>query len=153
MMSAPAQSADELAGLGIRIRGPHPALAEIAISSIVRARHTIEKRRLIADQYRARLGDLVPAWLNPDEPLVRMPVIVDDADAVTARLRRSGWDLGPRWFDAPVHPRGSVSDYVSGAAPSAERLASTVLTLPTHPWIDRATADRLSDAVLAARSS
>jgi dTDP-4-amino-4,6-dideoxygalactose transaminase len=150
MISAPAQSTDELAGLGVRIERPHPALAEIAVSSVTRSRQTAEHRKSIAAHYRKRLRDLVPSWLNPEEPLVRMPVVVDDATLVTARLRRLGWDLGPRWFDAPVHPRGSISDYVAGTAPNAERLALTVLSLPTHPWIDRATADRLSEALLKA---
>ncbi|MBA2719090.1 MAG: DegT/DnrJ/EryC1/StrS family aminotransferase [Chloroflexi bacterium] len=152
-LSAPAQTADELAGHGVRLTALHPALAEIAIASVARSGRTIDHRRSIADRYRARLGELVPAWLGAELALVRMPVLVDDADAVTARLRRSGWDVGPRWFNAPVHPRGSISDYQPGTAPNAEKLASTVLTLPTHPLIDATTADRLADAVLAASAS
>jgi dTDP-4-amino-4,6-dideoxygalactose transaminase len=78
---------------------------------------------------------------------------VEDAETTWATLRRAGWDLGPRWFNAPVHPRGSISDYPAGSAPNAERLVRTVLTLPTHPLISAEIADEISDAVAAAAST
>ncbi len=148
VVSAPAQTPDELAGRGVEITAPHPALAEIAIGSVRRAPSTIAHRRAIGDRYRERLGSLVPDWLPRGAAFVRMPILVGDAEAVTVRLLREGWDLGPRWFDAPVHPRGSASDYPPGSAPNAERLASRVMTLPTHPAIDEQVADRLIEAIL-----
>lgn len=149
-LSVPGQSEDELAGSGIQLSGPHPVMAEIGITSLRRLAATMDHRRWIADVYRAELGDLVPGWSPPDVTLVRMPVLVSDAASVARSMRERGWDLGPRWFDASIHPAGSISDYVPGSAPAAERLSASVLTLPTHALIDKPTARRIAVAVLAA---
>jgi dTDP-4-amino-4,6-dideoxygalactose transaminase len=79
-----------------------------------------------------------------------MPIEVEDADRVTRALRAVGIDLGRRWFDAPIHPRGSQSTYVPGSAPMAERLASRVISLPTHPLISLADVDAIAAAIRAA---
>lgn len=150
IVSIPAQTADELAGRGVDLIRLHPSLAEAGIRSVQRSTATNDHRREIATAYREAIPELIPSWLPIEAALVRLPIVVDDAAAVTARLRAQGWDFGPRWFDAPVHPDGSVSDYPAGAAPQAERLAARVLTLPTHARIDRKTAARVAEAVFDA---
>jgi dTDP-4-amino-4,6-dideoxygalactose transaminase len=152
-ISVPAQTDDELHGLGVEILGCQPELAAAAERAVASAPQTIDHRRSIGARYRARLCGQVPPWAAGDEALVRMPLVVEDAETTWATLRRAGWDLGPRWFNAPVHPRGSISDYPAGSAPNAERLVRTVLTLPTHPLISAEIADEISDAVAAAAST
>ena len=79
-----------------------------------------------------------------------MPIVVDDAAPVTARLRAAGLDPGPRWFDAPVHPTGSRSSYVPGSAPIAESLSRRILSLPTHQLIRADDIDKIARVILSA---
>jgi hypothetical protein len=62
-------------------------------------------------------------------------------------LRRSGWDLGGRWFSAPIYPPTNderVFGYAAGTCPNAERLATQMLNLPTHPLVTAGVARRLT---------
>lgn len=134
-LSQPGQTPGEIAGGPIDIRRLDPRLATIAHSSVAGAQANLDHRARVAAQYIERLGPLIPDWARVARPYVRMPAIVDDARRVTRALRAAGVDLGPRWFEAPVHPAGTRSSYVPGSAPNAERLAAQVISLPTHPLI------------------
>jgi dTDP-4-amino-4,6-dideoxygalactose transaminase len=149
-VSAPSQTDDERSGGHVAVTKMHPASATAGLASVIRAGVNLDHRRRLCGYYQAHLGDLVPVWARVDLPLVRQPILVDDADRTSARLRRAGLDLGTRWFDAPIHPRGSRADYVPGTAPRAERLASQVLSLPTHLRVNRRTAAWVVSVVLDA---
>ena len=148
--SHPAQTQGELGGGPVEIRAMHPDFATVALAGIENASANLAHRREIGGIYRERLASLVPDWAAADVPLIRQPIVVDDAEALRLRIRGAGIELGPRWFEAPIHPRGSVSSYQPGRAPRAERLAASVLSLPTHPRVDPATAVSLADAIMAA---
>jgi perosamine synthetase len=149
-LSEPAQTAVELAGGPVARSSLAAPFAAMAEASLGRLQANLDHRQAIAERYIERLGSWVPSWASQAIPYVRMPILVDDADDVTRRLRKGGMDLGPRWFEAPVHPAGSRSTYVAGLAPSADRLSRSVLSLPTHQLIGRGDADKICDAVLAA---
>ncbi len=152
-VSAESQRPDELAGGSVALLGMHPALAELALGAIRRLRANLTHRRTISALYTRQLGSLVPDWAKVDLPLVRQPILVDDADAVAARVRAEGFDLGRRWFEAPVHPRGSRSGLLPWQAPRGLALSARVLSLPTHPRIDPGEAVVLSKAILRAAAS
>lgn len=151
-LSTPGQTVDELNGGMVAMYALHPALASAGIASIRRHVSNLEHRRRMAAVYRSVLGSLIPAWAAEDRPYVRQPVLVDDAERSSRLLRQKGIDLGIRWFNAPVHPLGSLSTYQSGSAPVAERLVSQVLTLPTHLGISVADAQMLAKQVADAAS-
>jgi hypothetical protein len=146
-LSTPGQTLDEIGGSAVEPRAMTPRLANIGRLALTRLAANLAHRRVIVNLYRARLGELVPAWADVDRPLVRLPLVVEDADGATARLRRLGFSLGQRWFDAPVHPSGSASTYQPGTAPNAERLARTVLSLPTHARVTTEVAEELALAI------
>lgn len=149
-ISIPAQSEDEMHGGSVALLGPHPMLATVGASALRQVGTVLDHRRDIARIYRSRLAHLVPDWAKADIPYLRQPILVEDAEATTRALRSAGIDLGRRWFDSPIHPHGSISTYLPGGAPEAERLSVRVLSLPTHPMIDRATAVSIAAHVLAA---
>ncbi|HEX5824700.1 MAG TPA: DegT/DnrJ/EryC1/StrS family aminotransferase, partial [Candidatus Limnocylindrales bacterium] len=150
VFSEPGQSRAEIAGGDVDLAALHPALAAAARAGVERAAANRSHRLWAVERYVERLGDLVPAWAVVGRPYVRMPIIVDDAAPVTARLRAAGLDLGPRWFDAPVHPTGSRSSYVPGSAPIAESLSRRILSLPTHPLIRADDIDEIAQVILSA---
>lgn len=145
--SWPSQGDNELAGLGIEPRAMHPLLAAVALPAVRAAADNLEHRTRVADVYQTELAQLVPPWVPAGAPLVRFPVLVDDAQIVHRRLRHLGADLGRRWFEAPVHPAGAASTYRPGTAPRAEELTRRVLTLPTHPRLSLRRARYLSELV------
>lgn len=134
-LSEPGQTREELDGGTVRLRSLHPLLAAAGHLAVSRAPQNLAHRAWAARRYAEGLGDFVPAWALPIRPYVRMPIVVHDASVVTLVLRRGGIDLGPRWFESPVHPAGSRSTYRVGSAPRAEALAKRVLSLPTHPLV------------------
>lgn len=134
-LSMPAQSGDELAGLGIRPTRLHPMYATVALQGIHDAGRRIGQRHRLAEIYAKELGSLVPEAARDGSPVVRMPVLVEDAAIVRRVLRERGLDLGEPWFSAPVHPAGSRSSYPAGSAPRAEALTRSILNLPLHGLI------------------
>ena len=145
------QSSDELRGAGVDaplLGPPDRSLAGLVVSQLRRGRDAAAHRAHIVSVYdgAARL-DRAPA------ALVRYPMSVDDPDDFERRMLDHGWDLRGRWFNAPLHPRGTelgAFGYAPGQAPVAERLAATVVNLPTHPLVDADAARGLIAAALAA---
>jgi dTDP-4-amino-4,6-dideoxygalactose transaminase len=127
----------------------HPRLAAVAEHGMRRAAANVAHRVAIGRIYHDLLSPLVPEWLPADVALVRFPLVVEDAADLTRLLRGRGLDLGPRWFEAPVHPSGAMSSYRPGSAPAAERLAARVVTLPTHPRVSEDEARSIAAAVAA----
>ena len=118
------------------------------VSQVRRAAGLSAHRARIVSVYDRRAGIQRGA-----EPLVRYPLIAEDPDRFEAALERAGWDVRGRWFNGPVHPRSSdlaALGYQPGSAPNAERLAATVVNLPTHPLISSQAAEALIDAAIAA---
>lgn len=141
------QTEDEVSGRGIQPAAMHPRLAGVAEHSIRCAAVNVAHRIAIGRIYHEQLSELVPEWLPAGAALVRFPVIVEDAATIARLMRQRGLDLGPRWFEAPVHPAGAISSYVPTSAPAAEHLAARVLTLPTHARVSTDEATRIAATV------
>jgi hypothetical protein len=79
------------------------------------------------------------------EPLVRYPMTVPDPDLFEAHFAQAGWDIHGRWFQSPLHGAEDLGafGYQLGSAPYAERLASCVVNLPTHPLLTEPEARQL----------
>jgi perosamine synthetase len=111
--------------------------ALVALRQLRRLDANLAHRRTIADRYAAELpalGFSVPAPPQQAETAyVRFPIRVaerEEADRIVARRVVLG-----RWFNSVLqlsdHP--GVAGYVAGSCPTAERLASELMNLPTHP--------------------
>ncbi len=112
---------------------------------------TVAHRRRIAHFYCQRLQQWDIAL--QEEPKgafsvpLRVPIRVRQRERLLEEARRSRIELGD-WFNAPLHPGEVVQEafgYESGTCPHAERAASGLVNLPTHPGVDRKAAFRILD--------
>lgn len=111
-------------------------------------------RQRVANGYDRRLAGRVtlPAR-RADSTATWAPytVQIDNRDAVAAQLQSAGIPTGI-YYPRPMHlqPAYLAQGEGAGSLPASERLASRVLSLPTHPYLGEATLDRIADALLAA---
>jgi len=109
-------------------------------------------RDKIADRY-MELLDSVPgislprSYLNDRPGSLRFPVLVDDparrAD-ILAKSRRLGYGISPMYPTA-LNAVSDLVEYVDGDLEGSIRIASSILTLPTHKYLR--SADNNFDAV------
>jgi dTDP-4-amino-4,6-dideoxygalactose transaminase len=148
-ISVAAQEEHELEGVGIKPTQMHPLNATVGLAGLASLSGMLDHRRRLAELYAAELGSLVAPAARNGSAVVRMPIQVEQPTAVRARVREHGIDLGNPWFNATVHPAGSVSTYVPGSAPVAEAITQRILNLPLHGLIDEAAARRIARLVAA----
>jgi perosamine synthetase len=68
--------------------------------------------------------------------LQKYPILVQNRDYILQELQHYGIHLQDGWCGAVINPPSIESSdvmYCQGTTPEAERIASTVLNLPTHP--------------------
>lgn len=145
------QTLQELHGGGVApgLRGrPNRGVTRLVESQFRKLTQVGEHRARVVGIYDAQAG-----IRREPEALVRYPMTTNDPHAFEEAFRREGWDITGRWFAAPLHP--PLADpqpfgYEPGSAPVGERLASTVVNLPTHRLISDSIASRLIATALAA---
>ena len=103
----------------------------------------VQRRRRNYRQLEDRLGDLVPPMLDRLTPGIS-PLFyafqVEERDAVLARLKAGGVEIGEFWPD--WHPGVPRHEF-----PEVDRLRRTALWLPCHQDLTAPAIDRLADAV------
>lgn len=113
----------------------------------------IEQRRRAAADYDALLRHQVPVLaVRHDRSSVyaQYTVLVDERERVRAALGAAGIPSAVH-YPVPIHHQGAYAHLASGAAyPVAEALARRVLSLPMGPFLARADAERVAEALLAA---
>lgn len=145
------QSLEELEGGGVqpRLLGPPPrTAARLMVEQLRRADELARQRAEIVALY-----DRAAGVGRPAEPLSRYPMVVSNLDELDEELRKIGWVLGGRWFEAPLHPAGtdpSAFGYEVPPDSTAVRLSRSVINLPTHRLVTTADARELIAAALAA---
>jgi dTDP-4-amino-4,6-dideoxygalactose transaminase len=106
-------------------------------------------RRAIAEIYRHQLDAALLDWPGGDEPDAEshhlFPILVDDRDAVAARLAELGIGTGVHYRQTV--PGTAAFGGLTGAFPVAERRAARQLSLPMHPFMDAEQAERVCAAV------
>lgn len=88
----------------------------------------------------------MPTHVNDRFPLQKFPLYAEKADDIRATLKQKNIYLEDGWTGAAVCPRNvhlEAAGYVPGSCPNAERVARTVLTLPTHPTMTEKQAKKL----------
>lgn len=112
------------------------SLACLAISQLKRVEHYNKRRKALTVLYQKLLDDTVTTIVYKKEAaLLRFPILMPHANDVVSYMRKKGIYLG-RWYSNIIDPIGSnvhVSGYRIGSCPNAERLAHTIVNLPTYP--------------------
>lgn len=97
-------------------------------------------------QAAAQYGWNIPHGVDANLPLQKFPIIVPDADALRSALKKRCIYLDDGWTGSSVCPRSvdqEAAGYIEGSCPKAERLARTVVSLPTHPTMSLEQAKKL----------
>ena len=113
----------------------------------------IELRQKVAARYNAALADMV------DVPVIdskarsvwaQYTIKLDNRDRVAAGLKAVGVPTAI-YYPRSLNHQPAYRDYpiVAGGVPVAEALASQVLSLPFHPYLDEATQDYIVDQLRA----
>lgn len=145
------QSPEELGGGGVqpRLLGPPPqTVARLIVEQLRRADELARQRAEVVALY-----DRAAGVGRPPEPLSRYPMAVPSLETLDEEMRKAGWVLGGRWFEAPLHPAASDPNVFGYDVPpdsTAVRLSRSVINLPTHRLVTPADASALIAAALAA---
>jgi UDP-2-acetamido-2-deoxy-ribo-hexuluronate aminotransferase len=112
----------------------------------------IEARDRLARNYGAALKDAVKTPSPPDglrSAWAQYTIQTDDRDGLKARLGEKGVPTAI-YYPQPMHLQSAYRALGGGegSLPVTERLCGRVLSLPMHPYMDDATAERICEAVL-----
>ena len=113
----------------------------------------MEVRDKIARRYSERLGDIVTTPIVPSGSTsvwaqYTIRVANGRRDAVATMLKAEGIPTAI-YYPIPLHRQQAYKHYPvgKGGLPVSDRLASEVISLPMHAYLDTATQDRVIDAV------
>jgi len=128
--------------------------AAVLLAKLTAFPREIASRERLAMAYDRRLGNLVttPTRLpGATSVWAQYTIQLERRDAVAAALKAAGVPTATH-YRTPLHLEPAYQAFGRGAGslPVAERLCGRVLSLPMHGYMDDATAERISDAVVAA---
>jgi UDP-2-acetamido-2-deoxy-ribo-hexuluronate aminotransferase len=128
----------------------------VVLAKLERFGAEIECRGEVAGRYCDLLDGLpglVLPTLRPDRTSAwaQFTVQVAGRDALAAGLKAAGIPTAVH-YPVPLHRQPAYADRVRAAGPLAvaERAAERVISLPMHPYLDRATQARIRDAIATA---
>ena len=109
-------------------------------------------RQQVAERYTEQLGAAgieVPYVASHNTSAwAQYTVRVDNREAVQAALKEQGIPTAVH-YPIPLNRQPAVEDAMV-SLPVGDRMAEQVMSLPMHPYMDEATADRICDALIAA---
>ncbi len=130
-----------------------PRQTSIALSGLNTLERVAEHRRLIAHVYAQTLDTriFIPAAISTVDASanLRFPILVENRDALIAYLRTCGIHVSDIWYDAPIAPKKyrEKIPYVAGTCPHAEKVADTMVNLPTHINVSPTQAKNIAEEV------
>ncbi len=149
------QGTDKYDNVRIGVNGRLDTMqAAILLEKLAIFEEEIAARDRVANAYSAALAGVseTPA-LIPDATSIwaQYTIKIDDRDGVADRLKAAGVPTAI-YYPRPLHRQTAYRDYPTapGGLPVSEALADRVLSLPMHPYLDRATQDRIIAAVIDA---
>jgi perosamine synthetase len=139
------------------------AMAELALSQICRLKQINDHRRALTSFYlkagkdkglwRSGGEDPVPAGVMEGLPMQKFPLFVPNADLVRKTLKARNIHLDDGWTGCVICPRAvdqAAVGYVPGSDPKAEHVATSILSLPTHPTMTEKQARKLLEELIRA---
>lgn len=125
----------------------------IVLAKLERFAWELEQRRRAADYYDALLIHQVPTLsVRHDRTSVhaQYTVLVDERSRVRSELAAAGIPTAVH-YPVPIHHQAAYAHLAAGQAyPVAEGLAQRVLSLPMGPYLQRAAAQRVAQALIQA---
>lgn len=130
------------------------ALATLALNQSEKLEKFNLHRKEIAQFYEKELEntDFVLPFLKrgegEDVVFMRYPILVNNSDVILKEARKEKILLNDGWRKTPIVPPDTdigKMGYTPGSCPKAEKIAKTILNLPTHINISRKNAERIVD--------
>jgi hypothetical protein len=139
--------------LQIKPRKMPPFFADLIQRRFLDLAKEIEYRREIALVYAKnlpkeilskKLVEMIPASSN-----LRFPIFVEKRSSLFSFLKQNKVYISDTWYDAPIAPRRflPLSSYKNGECPAAERVASTIVNLPTHREVSKEAARNICSLI------
>jgi dTDP-4-amino-4,6-dideoxygalactose transaminase len=117
----------------------------------------IEARHCVAGGYERLLAGAVvtPSLCDgASSAWAQYTIRSSERDALKARLAAAGIPTAI-FYPRPLHRQTAYRDFpvANGGCPIADRLATEVLSLPMHPYLDKATQEKIAAAVCASSAA
>lgn len=125
--------------------------AAILIEKLAIFEEEIEARNVVAERYTTALADLVkvPRVIDGARSIwAQYTLLLRDRDVVAAKLKAEGIPTAI-YYPRPLHQQTAYRHLPTApeGLPVSEGLSQQVLSLPMHPYLDKATQDRIVAAV------
>jgi dTDP-4-amino-4,6-dideoxygalactose transaminase len=152
------QGEDKYDNVRIGINGRLDTLqAAILLTKLDIFADEIQARQRAAERYHELLAGLVATpslRAEASSTWAQYTLRSPDRDALRNRLAAAGIPTAV-YYSRPLHLQTAYRDFpvAEGGCPIAERLASEVLSLPMHPYLDHVTQDRIVEAICTARAA
>lgn len=131
-----------------------PAFADLALGQLSQTSAHRQHRREVAALYLKGLADTPVKLLTKTEhlktaSLLRVAATVNNPASLLTWLKTNNIHLTDRWYRTPVDSGqlNSPTVYVDGSCPNAEKLAETIINLPTHSKITAQDAVKIIAAI------
>jgi dTDP-4-amino-4,6-dideoxygalactose transaminase len=127
------------------------ALAILALNQFKKLERFNEHRRKIAKFYEENLKEKfeLPLAIKEENILpifMRYPILIENSDQILKEARKRKIYLDDGWRKGPIVPPDtdiSKMEYVFGSCPRAEKIAKSILNLPTHINISQKDAKKI----------
>ncbi|MFH1657248.1 MAG: DegT/DnrJ/EryC1/StrS family aminotransferase [bacterium] len=120
------------------------SLAALALNQLAKLERFNRHRQEIARIYKKELGKGVTAEGNV---FMRYPILVANSDKMLSAARAAGIILNDGWRKTVIVPPDTDQEamgYLPGSCPQAEKIAQSIVNLPTHINISPAAAVRIA---------
>lgn len=126
------------------------SLAVLALNQFKKLDKFNSHRRRIAKFYEEKLKEtkFILPFSGKEAVFMRYPILVEDSDKILKEARKKKILLNDGWRKSPIVPPDTdieTMKYVPGSCKKAERVAKTILNLPTHVNISEKEAQRIID--------
>lgn len=113
------------------------ALCALALLQLKKLEKYNKKREEISKLYISELQNFEMPYKELI-PYLRFPLIAKNRDQLLKEFKKRKMYLG-KWYSEIIDPKGvdlQKAEYTEGSCKNAERLASTIINLPTYPLMD-----------------
>lgn len=131
------------------------AYAQLVLFQLKTHKNVSEHRKKIAECYQKELGNLAELHVVHSIQSIqhssnlRFPIVTLKWPQVIAELKRSRVYISDRWYRSAVDcgTLNCKSVYLAGSCPNAEKMADTILTLPTHRGVSLSQAEYICKVI------
>jgi len=125
--------------------------AAVLLEKLAIFQEELGARERLARHYDARLKDRLvvpPRIAGSQSAWAQYSVVTENRDTVAASLKERGIPTAI-YYPLPMHMQPAYQAFGNGGGslPVSEALSKSILSLPMHPYMEEATADRVCDAI------